>query len=129
MFWRSTWPAFVWALIVLILCGIPGNDLPKLTFLEWLNPDKIVHLILFGTQSFLLIHGFQKQISYSFLNRNSISASIIITVLFGCLVEVLQDQIFINRSGDFRDAIANAIGAFTGWWFYRKKFKVKTLFL
>ncbi len=128
MFWRSTWPAFIWAIIILILCGIPGNDLPELSFLQWLKPDKIVHLILFGAQSFLLIRGFEKQNHFTFLNKNAIITSLIITIAYGCLVEILQDQIFINRTGDVRDAIANAIGAFTGWYFYRKNFKVKTLF-
>ena len=127
MFWRSTWPAFLWAIVILILCGLPGNRLPELTFLEWLRPDKIAHLVIFGVQSFLLIKGFQKQTSFSFLNKHSIFISIVITIIFGALVEVMQTYWFIKRSGDVRDAIANALGAFTGWWFYKKNFRFKIL--
>src|SRR4051812_43314826 len=104
MFFRSTWPAFVWAVIILILCGMPGDKLPELTFWQWLRPDKIVHLVLFGVQSFLLIRGFEKQNRYLFLAKNSVVAAIVISILFGILVEILQDTLFIHRTGDVRDA-------------------------
>jgi glycopeptide antibiotics resistance protein len=128
MFWRNTWPAFAWAVIILILCGIPGDDLPELSFLEWLRPDKIVHLLLFGMQSYLLIRGFERQKHFSLLQRNAVFISITITILFGCVVEILQTFLFIHRSGDVRDAIANAIGAFAGWWIYKKYFRSKTIY-
>jgi VanZ family protein len=128
MFWRSIWPALLWAVFVLILCGFPGNKLPELTFLQWLKPDKIVHLFLFGVQCYLLIRGFRKQNEFSSVYKNAIVISIVVTISFGALVEVMQSYIFVHRSGDVRDAIANAIGAFTGWWFYKKKFSLKTLF-
>jgi glycopeptide antibiotics resistance protein len=125
MFWRSTWPAFVWAIIVLILCGVPGRIVPELTFLQWLKPDKVVHLVLFGVQSYLLMRGFEKQSTFPFLLRHAIVISVILSILFGITVEIMQDYVFIQRSGDVRDAIANAIGALFGWWIYRKNFKVK----
>lgn len=128
MFWRPTVPALVWALIILILCGVPGEKLPELSFLQWLKPDKIAHIVMFGVQSFLLMRGFERQTKFPFLARNVVSTSIIISIVFGCVVEVLQDHLFIQRSGDVRDAIANSLGAFTGWWFYRKKLKLKSLF-
>jgi glycopeptide antibiotics resistance protein len=127
MFWRYVWPALAWAVVILILCGFPGEKLPKLTFLQWLKPDKIAHLVLFGIQSYLLMRGFEKQNEYSFLMKNAVLSAIVLSVLFGCLVEVMQDTVFIQRSGDIRDAIANSLGALAGWWFYRKNFKVKTM--
>ncbi len=114
MFLQSMKWAFAWAVVILILCGIPGSNFPKLTFLEWLRPDKIVHLILFGTQAFLLIKGFLRQTKYSSLQLRSKSLGVTIAILYGILVEVLQSTIFIGRTGDYRDAIANAIGAFVG---------------
>ncbi len=113
-------PAIIWAFLILLLCGFPGNKIPELTFLEWLHPDKIAHLLIFGVQCFLLLKGFEKQTQYGFLNRNYISLALTISVLYGCIVEVLQEYVFLHRSGDFRDTIANAIGAFLGLWIYRK---------
>jgi glycopeptide antibiotics resistance protein len=127
MFWRNTWPAFAWALFILILCGLPGDKFPELTFLEWLKPDKIAHLVLFGVQSYLLIKGLKKQKAFPYLLENAVVISIVISIAYGCLVEILQDTLFIHRSGDYRDAIANSIGVFLGWWFYKKNFRLKTI--
>jgi glycopeptide antibiotics resistance protein len=120
MFWRYNWPAFAWALIILILCGLPGDRFPELTFLEWLKPDKIVHLVLFGVLCFLLLRGFNRQNNFSVLNKNSIALALLISISYGGIVELLQTYVFIHRSGDIRDAAANAIGALIGYWIYKK---------
>ena len=120
MFWRHNRAAFAWAVLILILCGLPGSNFPKLSFLEWLRPDKIVHLILFGVQSFLFIKGFSRQNSFLALKQNAIRWGVVLSITYGALVEVLQTTIFIGRSGDVRDALANAIGALLGLYFYRK---------
>jgi VanZ family protein len=104
---------------------MPGDQIPELTFLQWLKPDKIVHLILFGVFSYLLIRGFNLQKSFSLLNKNAVALALIISIAYGGLVEILQSTIFIHRSGDMRDAIANALGAFIGYWLYKKySFKI-----
>ena len=126
MFWRTNRAAFAWAILILILCRIPGSNFPKLSFLEWLSPDKIVHLILFGVQSFLLIKGFEKQNRFSSLKQFAPRWGVLLSIFYGALVEVLQTTIFIGRSGDVRDALANAIGALLGLYFYRRFSKVQT---
>ena len=117
------WPALLWAIFVLILCGLPGKDFPDLSFLEWLRPDKIAHLFLFGIQCLLLLIGFSRQNHFPTLIKNATLYSLTLTIAYGALVEILQDYVFIQRSGDIRDASANAIGAFLGYWVYKKKFK------
>ena len=124
MFWRYNWPAFAWAIFVLLLCGLPGDDFPELTFLEWLKPDKIAHLVLFGVQCYLLIKGFSSQNIFQLLNKNAIILAFLISISYGGIVEILQNYVFIHRSGDIRDAVANAIGAFIGLWIYKKKFSI-----
>jgi VanZ family protein len=125
MFLRYNWPALCWAIIIMVLCGIPGNQIPELTFLQWLKPDKIVHLILFGVFSYLLLRGFNLQKSYSSINKNAVALALFISIAYGALVEVLQSTLFIHRTGDVRDAIANALGAFIGYWLYKKySFKI-----
>lgn len=121
------WPSILWAIFVLILCGLPGKDFPDLSFLEWLRPDKIAHLFLFGIQSLLLMIGFSRQNHFPSLIKNAVLYSLTLTILYGALVEVLQDHVFIQRSGDIRDAIANAMGAFLGYWIYKKKFQQKSV--
>ncbi|MBL0105053.1 MAG: VanZ family protein [Bacteroidetes bacterium] len=118
MFFRHNRYALGWALLILILCGIPGTDLPKLSFLDWLRPDKIVHLILFGVQAYLFIFGFKKQETIAYFHENPRFMAVLISILYGGLVEVLQGTVFISRSADVRDALANALGAFIGLWIY-----------
>ena len=129
MFWRYFWPSIVWAIFVLILCGLPGKDFPELSFLEWLSPDKIAHLFLFGVQCFLLLKGFRLIKQSSRFYKNAVLYSLTLSITYGVLVEVLQTYVFIERNGDVRDAIANAIGAFLGVWFYRRLNKRKILVL
>jgi VanZ family protein len=117
---KSIRAAIAWAILILILCGIPGDNFPKLSFLEWLRPDKIVHLILFGVQSYLLIYAFTRQTQYPSLITHAERYAVLISIGYGGLVEVLQSTIFIGRSGDIRDAIANAIGALLGLYIHRR---------
>ena len=48
------------------------------------------------------------------------SFSILISIVYGCVVEILQEYIFIHRSGDLRDAAAHALGALMGYLIYKK---------
>ena len=120
MFWRYNRAAFLWAILILVLCGLPGSNFQKLSFLELLLPDKIVHLILFGIQSYLLIIGFIRRDRFPGLRANAIRLGVLLSISYGALVEVLQTTVFIGRSGDIRDALANSIGAFIGLYFFSK---------
>src|SRR5437868_4460161 len=118
MFLKKMWPALVWALLILALCGLPGSAIPELTFLDWLKPDKIVHLVLFGVLSFLLIKGLNGLDFSSLWAQYPKTISIIFSSLYGVLVEILQEYFFEDRHGDVFDALADAVGAFIGLWFY-----------
>ncbi|MBK7850755.1 MAG: VanZ family protein [Bacteroidetes bacterium] len=48
---------------------------------------------------------------------------LLLTIFYGILIEILQATVFIHRSGDIRDAIANSIGAFVGLWVFGKMAK------
>jgi VanZ family protein len=116
MFFKSLLPAFLWALFILIICGIPGNRLPRVDFLMWMKPDKMVHLFIFGLLSYLLIRGFIRQEAVGFLKANPKQWAFLLSILYGALIEILQEYVFINRSGDVRDAMADAVGALIGIW-------------
>lgn len=120
MFIRYHLPTMLWALFIMIICAIPGDKIPKLTFLEWLKPDKIVHLLVFSVLSIFIIRSLlDGQLSHLPIKKAGLMA-VIISALYGALVEFLQYAVFINRSGDLRDAIANTIGAIIGWWIYKR---------
>ncbi len=120
MFLRNHLPTLVWAIFILIICGIPGDKIPELTFWQWLKPDKIVHLLIFGILCFLMIRSFKLQQSSSYLRNHAGILALLLSISYGILIEILQATVFIHRSGDVRDAIANSIGAFIGLWAFTK---------
>ncbi len=123
---RKLWPAILWAIVILVLTGVPSTYLPKtITFLDWASPDKIVHFVLFGGQSFLILYAFREQ--YFAGNSRSIltSVAIGIGIAYGLLTEIMQYYVFIGRNGNSFDFVADVIGAFIGflafYLLYRKK--------
>ena len=123
MFLRVHLPTLAWAIFILIICGIPGDKIPEMTFWQWLKPDKIVHLLIFGLLCFLMIRSFLALNTGSFFYKNAKMLSLLLTIFYGILIEILQATVFIHRSGDIRDAIANSIGAFVGLWIFGKMAK------
>ncbi|MCX6291111.1 MAG: VanZ family protein [Bacteroidetes bacterium] len=126
MFFKSLWPALLWALFILVICGIPGERIPRVDFLDWMKPDKLVHLFVFGLLSFLLTRGFLNQDVPAFFKDHPKTSAVILSILYGIIIEVLQEYVFIHRSGDVRDAMADAIGAWIGIWFFNRWPKKRT---
>jgi len=126
---KGYWPSLAWSLIILLLTGLPGDVFPEIkTFWDWLSPDKVVHLFIFGTLSFLILFGYRDQ--YAEGNKQKLVwTAVIASVLYGILTEILQYYVFIGRSGNLYDALADAIGAVLGWLIFIpvfKKLKSKT---
>ncbi|HJN06607.1 MAG TPA: VanZ family protein [Bacteroidales bacterium] len=119
-------PALVWAIMILFLTGMPGTYFPKVaTFWEWLSPDKLIHIFIFGVQSFLVLTAFRVQylLSSSRLVYTSIIVSV--TILFALLTEILQVYVFIGRDGNIYDFIADVAGIMVGLLAYNLLHKKK----
>ena len=123
MFFRSLIPAILWAIFILIICAIPGEKFPPLDFLQWLKPDKIIHLFVFGLLSYLTANGFARQSSFDALRSGAVLWAFVSSAAYGAIIEFLQSTVFINRSGDVRDIIANALGGLIGIWWYKAALK------
>jgi VanZ family protein len=101
----------------MVLMELPGKYFPTVVnFWEWIGPDKIVHLILFGTLAFLTPWGYRKKIlsGNDSFKRKVILQSFLFTISYGALTEILQKYIFINRYGSLYDFLADAIGCLLG---------------
>ena len=123
---KKFWPAIVWAIGVFVLTAVPGNYIPiSITFLDWASPDKIVHFILFGGQSFLILFVIREQ--YFSGNRRFVFASVAIGlgIIYGLITEVLQYYVFVGRDGNLFDFIADVIGAFMGFLAFYLLFRKK----
>ena len=114
MFFKYNLPGIIWALLILVLCGLPGQDFPDLSFWKLLSFDKAAHAFVFAVLVLLLIIGFKKQYSFRNLRHHAIKIATTFSILYGGLIELLQGWVFIGRSADPFDFLANTIGCFTG---------------
>lgn len=120
MFLRHNLYGLLWALLILILSGIPGGDIPHVSFLELLNFDKVVHASIFFVLVILLIRGFSLQNTFLLLNKHPKFLSFLVCVVYGGLIEVMQGLIFEQRSADIYDFIADAFGSILGLLLFNK---------
>jgi VanZ family protein len=123
---RKLWPSLVWALVILVLTGLPGKYIPEVVgFWDWIGPDKFVHVFIFGTLSFLIFYNLRAQYRAS-NKRFIIVISIIgVTLAYALLTEILQATVFIGRDGNVYDFLANTVGAFSGWFMFSIVFRKK----
>jgi VanZ family protein len=125
-FLQNTRWAVLWGLFLFVLHVLPGSVFPKLpTYLDLLRPDKLVHLAMFGIFAFLMIRGFQKEGNPGILLKHPVLAAIIFALLFGAAMELVQNYLIPNRTGDVYDLIADLAGSLAGWglWSLYQKFR------
>lgn len=109
-----------WALLIMILCGIPGRDIPHISFLEILSFDKWVHAGIFFVLTLLAVRGFRLQEKFPSLKKNALAIAISLCIFYGGILEVLQGTIFEERSADIYDFIANSFGCILAALLYPK---------
>jgi VanZ family protein len=101
--------------MILLLTGLPGSYFPQIvSFWDWLSPDKVVHLLLFGILSFLMLWSNRQQYFES-KKRSLISFVLISGTIYGGLTEILQAFVFVGRHGNIFDFFANMTGTFSGF--------------
>ena len=93
------WKALLWAFLILGACGINGKSLPTISF--DFGIDKVVHFVLFGVLALLIY----------LPQRKNLVLGIVLSASYGVIIEYLQMTVFVNRSFDYADMLADAIGA------------------
>lgn len=112
-----------WAGIILLLSSIPAKDLPELTFWDLIKSDKLGHIIMYGVLAFQLMRSLVRQYSSWRMRYNATTIALIISVMYGGLIEVYQHYLIADRFGDWIDFLANIIGTFLGVVAFRFIFK------
>lgn len=126
MLLKKVWPALLWALVILVLIGMPGDYFyVPVSFWAWLSPDKVVHVFLFLPLSFLLMYGLRQQYFDSSKRLYFVVLVLGTTMAYGLLTEVMQKYIFIGRNGNIYDAYADWLGAILGLLAFRILFAKK----
>ncbi|KAB1069701.1 hypothetical protein F6U93_02470 [Tamlana haliotis] len=88
------------------VCLITINDLPNVGVSF---ADKIFHFLAYGLLTILWYATFL--LNFNLKEKQAILYALIFSVVFGILIEVLQDTLTVSRALDIFDMVANTIGA------------------
>jgi uncharacterized membrane protein YjjP (DUF1212 family) len=99
----------LWAVVVFGLHAMSSKSFPKISFWENLGPDKIVHAFMFFIASSLAV-----------LSGMGRLKSAVIWISAGVLLEYYQFFFTTDRSFDWFDVMADAIGVLLCFSLFRK---------
>lgn len=79
-----------------------------------LGVDKIAHAAIFAIFVVILMVGFNRQSTSFALRRRATIVALIIAISYGAVLEGIQGMVFVQRTTDIIDLLANITGAFVG---------------
>jgi aminopeptidase YwaD len=123
MFFKNTYPAFLWAAVILALTLSPAPELPQVKWITIPHADKIVHAVLFGVLYILLMRGLMKQRAPDVYSRY-VLWTIVIVILYGAATEILQAILPTGRDADVMDWLADCAGTGLAFILYGFRWKI-----
>lgn len=127
-FIRSYWAALLWAAFILLVCSLPGYDLPNLNFWDIDYIDKLEHMVVFAILGFLMVYGFQRRYAAIGIlpSTRMLWTFVLVSIAFGGFTEILQGLFFPTRFADVFDFIADSLGGVLGTILGNLYFKYRT---
>lgn len=113
---RLRW-ALAWAILILVLCLMPGAALPAWHWADLFSVDKLVHAGLFAVLAWLLLKGLTRPDEVLALRATGVV--LLACIAYGGALELMQMLPALGRRGDWNDFTANAIGAVAGSGWHR----------
>jgi len=110
-------PALLWLLLITALSTLPNPQLPGF---QLLAADKLVHAVVYGVLTWLLLRGWSHS-SLRSAGWRERWAAFLFSTAYGVLMEWVQYAFIPGRFYEFDDMLANAAGAAVGAVFLRKK--------
>ena len=92
----------------------------KIKIIDIPHFDKFVHLFLYYVFTLLLISENNSQRHYRKVTVNAILIAAAISLSYGATIEILQKVLFLGRSGDIWDMMANTFGFLLATLTYRQ---------
>ncbi|MES2429974.1 MAG: VanZ family protein [Bacteroidota bacterium] len=114
-------PGIAWFFLILILIGLPGDDLPKMdTWFQRWNIDKLIHFTLFGILAYLFILPFKRSGITNKEKHQYFLRICFAVILWGLTTEFIQEYYVPHRSFDLLDWAADSLGAVLALFFAKK---------
>lgn len=110
-------PAILWIILILVLCMLPGKDIPHTGWFSLKNLDKVVHFGMFGGIVFFLALGYYRQKKH--VPVQMLFMFVLCAAFYGLTIEFVQKYYAVDRSFDMQDAAADTLGAIAGVWVFK----------
>lgn len=120
---RLRW-TLLWALVILVLCLIPGKDLPRYRWADLLSFDKFVHAGVFFVLAWLMVVAVKPT-----WDTRAVRWTAVVCVVYGGLLEVMQGTLMTDRYADIGDFVANGLGVALGLWWWARKERARSSFV
>ena len=101
----------LWAALVVVLTLTPAADMPRTPVWELLSFDTAAHAGVFAVLAGLGCLAARRQRRWPRLARHAAAAVLAGSILFGGLIEVLQQTMHLGRHGEWTDLLSDALGA------------------
>lgn len=115
--------------MIFALTALPGNEFPDLGYFDLFSFDKFVHAFFFAILSYNIAMGQYKQYRFCSIRYRCAKTAVLISVVYGILLEILQQYVWFDRTGDVLDVLANTIGSILGVmyfkWIFKKQMELK----
>lgn len=121
MLTRLRW-TLLWALVILVLCLIPGKELPRYRWTDLFSFDKVVHAGVFFVLAWLMVVALRPTGT-----GPAIRWTAGVCLMYGGLLEVMQGTLMTDRYADVGDFVANGIGVALGLWWWHRRERSRTL--
>ncbi|WP_281636376.1 VanZ family protein [Flavobacterium marginilacus] len=99
--------ALFWAGVIAYFCLVKSSDLPVVNIS---NIDKCIHTFFHFVFTFVWFLFFRKQLKFKY-DLKPLLFSLLLSVVFGLLIELLQELFTLTRHADVLDVVANLTGA------------------
>ncbi len=122
---RNYYPGILCGIVILILTGLPGSVFPHVKPVVGL--DKVVHFLMYAGFAFACIWGYRKQFVSNGLSykKKALLLTLVISITYGGLTELMQEYFVPFRTGDWIDFLADCTGTLIGvlifYLFFRHK--------
>ncbi len=103
---------FAYLLLITALSLWPSDNMPDVMLFPY--ADKLIHLCMYSGFTFLMLWAWP--VTFSGYRQ---FLPFLAVVAYGFFMETLQRISVLGRSFDLRDALANSLGFFPGWVFYK----------
>jgi VanZ family protein len=107
------WRSIFCSIVIIILCFIPGDELPQPEF-DIPCLDKLVHFCFYFVLSLTLQYEIKK-----IIKLKNYLIIVIYTMVLGGFIELVQENVITDRSGDFFDFIAGLLGTVIAFFVFK----------